>query len=489
MSIRLRLTLVYGLLLALTLLGFDLLLYWTLERNLSREFDDSLRLRAAGVAHEIHPGRDGRLGPADIKPGDLEPASLENSAEPGAYVQVIDPHGVVIGNSGTLLPVEPTLLSLALHGGEAVGNARAGQEETIRSLFEPIYAGSQAVGAVQASQSLRFLESTLSEVRGLLLFGSLGALAAAGLAGWLVLGRALRPLARATAVARRIIATGRLEARIADPGPPDEAGELARAFNLMVDRLSQAFEQQRQLVADTSHELRNPLTALRGNLDILQQDLEPEERNEVVLETKDQAAHMSRLVADLLLLARADAGLEIEHQPVALHDLVQRLYQRAAGRGSPTVRLDRCEPATVIGDRDRLQQLLWNLIENALRYTPADGEVRLALRATPGQLEFSVEDTGPGIAPEHLERIFERFYRIDKARSRRSGGTGLGLAIARYLADAHGGDLRVASRVGKGSVFTLRLPTASEVTVGEQPAAIEELSRAGVVLHHAGPER
>ena len=268
------------------------------------------------------------------------------------------------------------------------------------------------------------------------------------------------------------MATGRLEEHIADPGPPDEAGQLARAFNLMVDRLKASFEQQRQLLADTSHELRNPLTALTGNLDILQQDLEPEERLEIVLEAKQQAAHMNRLVSDLLLLARADAGQELERRRVALSDLVRRVYLRAqlAG-GRRTVLLDRCDRATVVGDADRLQQLCWNLVENALRYTPENREVGLALQRMDGWVEFSVRDNGPGIAREHLERIFERFYRVDKGRSRRTGGTGLGLAIARYLAEAHGGTIRVTSQVDRGSVFTVRLPC--EPKSAAQPARRE----------------
>ena len=307
MSIRLRLTLVYGLLLALALVGFDVLVYWTLFGNLSREFDESLRLRATQVARSIHPGRDGRLDSDDVKPSTLEPASLEDSAEPGVYVQVLNASGAVIATSGTLLPVDQKLLDSGLRGIEAVGSIPVGQDESIRALLTPVYAGGAVVGAVQVSQSPRFLEATLAEVRGLLALGSVAALTAATLAGWLLLGRALRRIGRATAAASRIVATGRLEEHIAEPGPPDEAGQLARAFNLMVDRLKASFEQQRQLLADTSHELRNPLTALTGNLDILQQDLEPEERLETVLEAKQQAAHMNRLVSDLLLLARADA--------------------------------------------------------------------------------------------------------------------------------------------------------------------------------------
>ncbi|MCX7669523.1 MAG: cell wall metabolism sensor histidine kinase WalK, partial [Anaerolineae bacterium] len=215
---------------------------------------------------------------------------------------------------------------------------------------------------------------------------------------------------------------------------------------------------------DVSHDLRTPLTTIQGNVDLLRRGAadDPQLRNEALRAIADETARMRRMVSDLLLLAQADAGLKLQRQPVELDTLLLEVYRQAQVMAGDrlTVHLGAEDQALVLGDPDRLRQLLLNLVDNALKYTPAGGEVTLTLRRRDGWVQVIVEDTGIGISPEDLPHIFERHYRADRSRSR-SGGHGLGLAIAQWIAQAHDGRIEVTSELGKGSRFTVWLPEAS----------------------------
>lgn len=459
MSIRARLTVSNAALLACTLVVFDLVLYLTLANNLAREFDEALRIRAAEVAAAIAPGTDGDIDPADIRPGALEPASLEDSAEPGVYVQVLSANGRVVATSGTTLPTDKAQVRRALGGVETIG--AVGRGDGLRVTSRPVFGSNGVVaGIVQVGQSTQFLDATLADMRTLLIGGTAATLAVAGVAGWLLVGRVLRPVTRITAAADQIVATGRLDARIPPPNSRDEISSLVSSFNRMVEQLERSFAQQRQLVADTSHELRNPLMAIGTNLEVIQLARDPQDRDDAAADARTEVARMTRLIGDLLLLGEGDAGEPLERVPVELVLLVEAAAERARrlGRGH-YVRVEQLDPARVLGDADLLQRALWNLVENSLRYTPpSGGYVGLGVRQAGDVAELWVRDNGPGIAPVHHPRLFERFYRVDKARSRRSGGSGLGLAIVGHVAEAHGGQVGVESQPGLGSTFTIRLP-------------------------------
>jgi two-component system, OmpR family, sensor kinase len=279
------------------------------------------------------------------------------------------------------------------------------------------------------------------------------------------MGRALGPVAAVTRTARRIASTGHFEERLPLPRARDELAELTATFNEMIDRLGETIRRQREFIADASHELRGPLMVIRGNLDLLRLGLPGAEREASVKEATEEANRMARLVGDFLFLAEGDAREIVSQERIALDEVVREVFARAldVDRGTHDVRLPECEPTTVCGDRDRLAQLLWNLVENALRYTPGGGEVLVSLLNHGAVAELSVADRGIGISAEQLPRIFERFYRADKARSRAKGGTGLGLAIVKQIAEAHGGQVRVRSEPGEGSTFTVVLPTRASV--------------------------
>jgi heavy metal sensor kinase len=288
------------------------------------------------------------------------------------------------------------------------------------------------------------------------------AVLAVGLAGgWLVSARILRPVAAIAATASAISATN-LSKRIDAGGVDRELADLARVLNDTFDRLEAAFERQARFTADASHELRTPLAILRTHAELaLARPRTAEEYRETIESCHRAAVRMSALVEGLLTLARADAGkLELLRQPVDLRQLVEEsvaLFQPLAEERD--VRLAAAlKPAGVIGDGIRLAQVVTNLLSNALQYNRAGGEVHVALAAEAGEAVLTVTDTGCGIPEEDRPHLFERFYRVDKARSRASGGNGLGLAICKSIVEAHGGAIEFTTETGQGSTFTVRLP-------------------------------
>jgi len=246
----------------------------------------------------------------------------------------------------------------------------------------------------------------------------------------------------------------------------DELGTLGTAFNHMASSLQRAEQNRRAMTADIAHELRTPIAIQRAHLEALQDGVYPltAENLQPVL---DQTELLARLVDDLRTLALADSGeLKLEMAPLNLSQLAQRVIERfrpeAEMRGVNLVLAGAPSgPVTIRGDANRIEQVLNNLLSNALRHTPSGGQVSLRIDLKDSWVETHLADTGPGIPPESLPRVFERFYRADKSRSREEGGTGLGLAIARQLAVAHGGDIRAANRPGGGAEFTVRLPVGS----------------------------
>lgn len=304
-------------------------------------------------------------------------------------------------------------------------------------------------------------------------FGALGALFVASLGvGWVISGRALRPVDRITEVARDIQATN-LSRRIGLDGPDDELKRLADTFDATLSRLDDAFAAQRRFVADASHELRNPLAIIRTNADLTLAD--PNATREISRRagrTRRAGDRMSRLVEDLLALARLDAP-PARRELVDLADLTDEvgdeLVAEARAHGIELEWSAR-EKVNLVGDRPALKRALANLVDNAVRHAPAGTGVRLASGRRDDWAWLAVVDEGPGIAAEHRERIFDRFYRLDKARSRADGGSGLGLAIVREIAEAHRGDVRVFSEPGHGATFVVWLPlTGARGTAPRSP--------------------
>jgi heavy metal sensor kinase len=287
-------------------------------------------------------------------------------------------------------------------------------------------------------------------------------LASAG--GLFLAGRALGPIDRITRAAAAIGAED-LSRRLEFRGSHDEIGRLAATFDRMLDRLDAAFRRQRQFTADASHELRTPLAVLASQIDVaLERPRATEEYQQLLVSLREDTAQMGRLLGELLTLARADAGQQLlSRERLELGELVQNVVSTmqplATQRGVQLAEDVRVQ-AVVDGDQTRLSQLLLNLVDNGLRYTPAGGKVCVSVEREGAWDVIKVADTGQGIASEHVPHVFERFYRADPSRARSDGGAGLGLAIGQWIARAHGGRIDVESQPGRGSTFSVYLPSA-----------------------------
>jgi heavy metal sensor kinase len=323
----------------------------------------------------------------------------------------------------------------------------------------------RVINMIQVGMSLKSIDETylrfLLIMAGVLPLGLV--LAASG--GWLLAHRALKPVDRMTAAARRISAE-HLSQRVEETGTGDELDNLAKTLNQMLTRLDAAFSQIRRFSADASHELQTPLTILKGELEVALRSARTAEEYRATLESAleevDRTAH---LVEGLLLLARAEAGvLKMDRQEVDLGQLLEEVYIRLkplADSRSIELRLGAIEPLSIQGDRERLERMTSNLVDNAIKYTGAKGRVTLGLQHDSRCASILVSDTGSGIAVEEQKLIFQAFYRTSEARSPAERGTGLGLSIAQSIAAAHGGTIQVESSPGRGSSFRVLIPITS----------------------------
>ena len=283
--------------------------------------------------------------------------------------------------------------------------------------------------------------------------------------GWFLTGTVLKPIGRITQTANRITAEN-LSERIPARDVDDELGELITTMNSMISRLQESFGQMRQFLMNVAHELKTPLTIMKGESELaLSRHLTADETRELVSSHLRESVRMSRIVDDLLLLARAEAGqLVMEKVPVALDEILSELAEDAQILGSDkghTVELTANPPVLIRGDSARIRQLFRILVTNAIQYTDPGGHISIDSRIEDGRVRVSIEDSGIGISPESMERIFERFYRTESARTRSHGGSGLGLPIARWIADSHQGTIDVESKVGVFSRFTVTFPIDS----------------------------
>lgn len=460
-SLRFRLTLWYTAILTVVITLFGLAVWWVLAFSLTSQIDQRLRQTAIQVlqASTVVPIPNLTL---------LSIPKLETFQADDVYIQVIDTNGDVSAASENLGEFNQPLDPDALGKGPSISEVFLGQVH-IRVLTQPIVSRGQLLGYLQVGAQMRSIDQAKTLLLlTLIVVGSFAAALSTGVVT-LTVGRALRPLDTVTNAALQITRADDLSRRIPLTGPAtDEVGRLVTAFNATLERLEKLFTTQRRFLADVSHELRTPLTAIRGNVDLLRRMMNGADGSGANRESLDaiqsEAERMSRLVGDLLMLAQAESGnLPLARAEVELDTLMLEVYQQArvlAGN-KVLVSIGEEDQAHVFGDRDKLKQVLLNLVSNAIKYTPAGGKVTLGLTCVNGWARFTVVDTGVGISPEDLPHVFERFYRVDKSRTRGAGapgGAGLGLSIARWIVQAHGGRLEVSSALGKGSCFSLWLP-------------------------------
>jgi len=477
MTIRTRLTFLYASLLAIALLVFSAATLSVLKWTLRRQIDDSL-LKAIDSVHME--AMWGAIDPPEDNPllAELLTARTNSFDTPGLYVQIwlrdtrtnapilYDLSGSLygVGYNGSLDPGSIGETHLVRRNVTLKGHH-------LRVITVPLVVNGEIRGYIQAGQSLRTVDAAIDRLLKIMIIGGALSLLASLLLGDYLTRRALQPIDSIAQTAQQITKADDLSLRIPYNGPPDELGQLTRTFNETLERLERLFNVQRRFVADVSHEMRTPLTAIRGNVDLMRRFGYDEES---MADIDSEARRMTRLVEDLLLLAKADAGhLPLNKNRLALDTLVREVYNQARViSDGVAVRPGEIEPVRVIGDADRIKQLLLNLTTNALKYTPKGGSVTLSLTHDDQHARVSVAATGIGIPAKDLPFIFDRFYRVDKARSRSMGGTGLGLSIARWIADAHDGELSVTSEEGHGSTFSVTLPLAPVPTPEDEAEEI-----------------
>ncbi|HSD79801.1 MAG TPA: HAMP domain-containing sensor histidine kinase [Solirubrobacteraceae bacterium] len=344
-----------------------------------------------------------------------------------------------------------------IDAGAGLATARVEEAGRMRVLTRAIDYHGRRVGTLQIADPLTSVDDAQdSLLRTFVLVGSL-ALALAVAAGVALATVIARPLRRIAAVAAAVDA-GDLSLRTGATSGRGEVGVLASAFDRMLGRLESAFARQRGFVSDASHELRTPLAVLRARVELLDGEVDERRRHEATETLLRGLDEMDRLVSDMLTLASAEAGRLVEPQPIDLHDFFEDLRRDLPLFGERGFHLEAVD-GVLEADPDRLTQVLRNLVRNAVTHTRVEDDVDVLAEARDGRLRISVRDGGPGIAPEHVDRIFERFYRVEESRARDSGGSGLGLAIARAIVEAHGGRIWAESQPGRGTTITLELPS------------------------------
>ena len=462
MSIRWRLTLWFTLILGVIILLFGAFFYAALQNWLITQVDGNLRVYSAQVHLTMPSGE--TTGPLDYDVIHSSLPPINELVSPGIFVQIIDSNGNVVVKSDNLhdqeLPPASSLIATGFSEQEDIQTVSSGNTR-IRIMVSPLHLKNQTQDqtlVLEVAQSLAPTDAAIARIGLAVLVSMVVILTLALISGAILVRRALSPVRRITTTAQGISSSSDLSRRVGYRGPADEIGQLATTFDHMIERLDRAFQSQKSFVADASHELRGPLTVIQGNLDLLKRNLSEEDRRESVRALEAETTRMTKIMSNLLVLAELESGHLEQQENVSLKEMLLDAGERAMHlAGGRRIVIERQEDLWVKGDVDRLGQVLRNLVDNAIRYTPEGGTITLSLFENGDWALLKVADTGIGISPEHLPHIFDRFYRADRARSRASGGTGLGLAIVKGIVEQHGGRVTVTSEPGEGSIFTVWL--------------------------------
>ena len=464
-TIKFKMTLWYVAILGIILSCFSLFLYLTMADSLSKGVDNKIRTMAEIVVSSTR----SPLG-AGTSMADLDQIMTERfGIRPlGRFIQILDESGRIGDRSTNLrdvqIPISVQTMKAASRGVITFETVEVMGKYPLRVVTMPIIENEKMVGIVQVGSSLEGVEEALQQLLLILLIAVPAALLIASAGGLFLANKALRPVDAITQIARRI-GSGDLSQRIRIKRVNDELGRLASTFNEMIAKLEKSFRQVRRFTADASHELKTPLTILRGEVEVgLKKKRGLKEYERILTSNLEEINRMSRIVEDLLTLSRADMGeLTMEREEIELSALAREVWQDLqllAKKKRIQLKFMDNGFTRVEGDPLFLRQLILNLTENGLKYTPAGGEVAVRVKGDrdQGVVQLLVTDTGVGIPQKDLKRIFDRFFRVDAARSRETGGTGLGLSICQWIAQAHEGKIAVESKVGKGSTFTVTLP-------------------------------
>ncbi len=454
-SIRFRLTLWYSSIVAVTFALVALATYQIIARQLMSSLDESVITETRWMAARIDRA-DSRHEPAEAFREEIrEHAAYYPFKE---YIEIYDSAGAMLFRSANL--EGDTLARFA--GSGSPQHVTLATVTTFRDHVIRLGASRSARGAVYLAMPMERVTTAQDQLLGTLAWMGPAVLVFAVAGGTFLAKKSLAKVEKVTGAAQRISAD-RMSERIPEEGVDDEIGNLISTFNAMLTRLDASFEQMKQFSGDASHELRTPLAVIRTQLETALNAQESNaETKRIIAQCLDEAIRMSGIIENLLLLAKSDAGqAEVHTARVDLKTLMEQTYEESiilASEMAIHVTLRRADDAVVRGDEPRLRQMLLNLIDNAIKYGRQEGEIVLSLEREKDRARIVVADNGIGIPRGEMPRIFDRFYRVDRGRSRELGGAGLGLSITRWIVGAHGGTITVQSEPNKGSTFTVELP-------------------------------
>ena len=475
-TIRARLTAWHVGLLAVILITFSGGLYFFLSKRLHESIDNSLMVSASVVRKTalMQYSRTPLPGLEYFFEQFLGTGNLNK------FYRIYDGSGNVgqrsKGIDASKFPLSQEAYSRALKGEVTYETFLLEGDHPIRVITMPVLRDKTLVNLIQVGTSLKGVADTLKNLR-IFLFAAVPlVLVVSTLLGRFLAKRALDPVARITETAQKISHDPDLTRRIPEPDVEDEIGKLAKTFNEMMSRLESSFNQVRQFSSDASHELRTPLTVLKGQTElVLSKKRSSNEYREVLASNLEEINYMSKVLDDLFTLSKSDEGrLHMEYTPVEFATIIQdvcRHIEILAEEKNIRIVTAYLEPVVVNGDAHRLRQMVWTLLHNAIKYTPEGGEVKVTLLDQGETAVFTVQDNGIGIPEKELPMIFNRFYRVDKARSRDEGGSGLGLSICKHIVEAHQGRIEVESQVGVGSKFRIILPKIASAQAADKDAA------------------
>ncbi len=465
-SIRSRLTAWYITLLAIILILFSVFLNYFLSKRLHESVDNSLTVSATVVATSAVM----QFNRSPLPGLDQFFEQFMGAGNLNKFYRIYDGSGNVGSRSRNIdaskFPLSQTAYADALKGINSYETFLVDGKHPIRVITMPILKEKKLVNLVQVGTSLESLQETLRNLRIILLTAVPSVLALSALFARFMARRALKPISRIIQTARDIGQGQELSQRIPVFKVQDELGQLALTFNEMMNRLENSFAQMRQFSSDASHELRTPLTVLKGQNELALSKLrEPEEYQEVIVSNLEEINYMSKVLEDLFILSRSDENqINLNYKPIDLRDLVDEVCRHAeilAGDKDIRIIIAFLESVIINGDEVRLRQMIWNILHNGIKYTKPKGELKISLQDEGESALLTLQDTGIGIPEKDLPFIFDRFYRVDKARSRDEGGSGLGLSICQHIAEAHKGKITVESKPGVGTRFKIRIPSVT----------------------------
>lgn len=447
-SLKWRLTLWYIVFTLLGLLGLMFISYSTLSLSLQNEIDRTLIERANHVVDAL------TITPT-LPINGVSLGTTDEISEPGVFLQILNANGEVVARSFNLgtrpLPL-PSLREMETLA-PSYHTLRI-DEQSIRIYYKLLTRDGRIAGAVQVGQSLIGLETTLSQLRLIYMVGATVVLLFGLLTGWSVSHFGLKPVVRLTNTARDIISAEDLIRRVPSPKSKDEIAVLTATFNHMLDRLQSLFEGQRQFLAEVAHELRTPLSSMLGNVDlIVWYGEDAERRTETIKALQRTGRHVTRLLDDLLLLPQSEAGWHLQMRPISLDDILIEVYEASI---DPNLQLQTCERTLVLGDPDRLRQVLINLVDNAIKYSPSESVITLDLWRQDQRIWTQVRNTIGGVSSENVSQLFEPYVRLNQHAQQ--SGTGLGLTIVRWIVQEHGGEISFESSPEQGTTVKFWLP-------------------------------